>query len=227
MLNPPTVPAAPATTSFTADGRAYTVLSTTISNAAGMPLGILSIPRDGTPEKQTLRSSLVFNVCLGLALWAVFGTISSAFLLKEDRERRAQPIALEIALSKGEGQDIEFKGGTVDTQLAACIASFANTNPGCIFIGVLDNGGVAGLRERSATEKDDLLRKIHDIAKRIDPRVLPIADFLEHDGKLVLRLFITKGPSPPYVLQGTVYRRYLATVSQATAEDIRAMVNSA
>jgi hypothetical protein len=226
MLNPPTVPSSPGTTDFTSDGRAYTVLSTTIKNAPGVPLGILSIPRDGTPEKQALRSSLVFNVCLGLVLWATFGVISSAFLLKEDRERRAQPISLAIALSKGEGQEIEFKGGTVDTQLAACIASFANTNSGCIFIGVLDNGGVAGLRERSATEKDDLLRKIHDIAKRIDPRVLPIADFLEHDGKIILRLFITKGPSPPYVLQGTVYRRYLATVSQATAEDIRSMVNS-
>jgi hypothetical protein len=217
----------PTMTNFTAQGKGYSVLMTTVTNSAGKPLGVLSIPRDRTSEQRTFRSSVLFNACLALVLWAISGTLSAAFLLKEDRERRAQPITLELALAKGEGQEIEFKGGTVDTKLAASIAAFANTNPGCIFIGVLDNGGVSGLRERTTTEKDELLRRIHDIAKRIDPRVLPLADFIEYEGKIVLRLFITKGKTPPYVVQGSVYRRYLATVSQATADDIRAMVNSA
>lgn len=226
-IRPPEAVYADTTTNIFSQGRTFRVFSTKFADSTGKTLGVISIPRDGTPEQQTLHSSVVFNVILSLFSWALLGGFSAVFFIRESRERLPHPIALDVALAKGEGQEIEFKGGIVDGKLARSIAAFANSNSGCIFIGVQDNGGVSGLRERTAEEKDQLLRKIHDIAKReIDPSVLPEADFIEYHDKMVLRLFVLKGKSPPYVVQGSVYRRFLAAVSQASANDIRSMLNS-
>jgi ATP-dependent DNA helicase RecG len=129
-------------------------------------------------------------------------------------------ISLEQALKKGEGQTIEFKSGIVDSNVAKILAAFANTNPGNVFIGVEDNGGVSGLREKTPQERDQLLRKIRQLGTMIQPPVLPGATFLYYDGKTVLRLFVPKGSHPLYVLQGTVWIRRLAEVVAADRQEI-------
>jgi predicted HTH transcriptional regulator len=87
-------------------------------------------------------------------------------------------ISLEETLQKGEGQSIEFKAGVIDSNVAKVIAAFANTNAGNIFIGVEDNGGISGLREQTAQERDQLLRKIRQVTTMIQPPVSPGATFL-------------------------------------------------
>jgi len=129
-------------------------------------------------------------------------------------------ISLEQALQKGEGQSIEFKAGVIDSNVAKVIAAFANTNAGNIFIGVEDNGGISGLREQTAQERDQLLRKIRQVTTMIQPPVSPGATFLPHDGKTVLRLFVPKGSHPLYVLQGTIWVWRLAEVVSADRQEI-------
>jgi hypothetical protein len=54
----------------------------------------------------------------------------------------------------------------------------------------------------------------------IQPPVSPDATFLPYDEKTVLRLFVRKGRSPLYVLQGTVWIRRLAEVVAADSQGI-------
>ena len=129
------------------EGKDYIVFSTPILTGSDKLLGVMLIPRDVTAEEQMLRNSVVFNTGLAILLWMTFGGLWAIYYIREDPSRRPQPISLETALAKGEGQEIEFKAGIVDVRLASSIpAAFANTNPGCIFIGIQNNGGVSGLK---------------------------------------------------------------------------------
>jgi ATP-dependent DNA helicase RecG len=112
------------------------------------------------------------------------------------------------------------ESGIIDSSVARVIAAFANTNPGNIFVGVEDNGGVSGLREQTPHERDQLLRKIRQVATMIQPPVSLGATFLYYDGKAVLRLFVPKGSHPLYVLQGAVWVRRLAEVVAADRQEI-------
>ena len=96
-----------------------------------------------------------------------------------------------------------------------------NTNPGSIFVGVADNGGVTGLPQETLQQRVVLLRRIQQIIKRmVQPPVAPSATFIPHDGRIVLRLFVPTGNHPPYVVQGSVWIRRLAEVVAAGRQEI-------
>jgi len=202
------------------DGKKLLVYQRPILSSRFEPVGEIVLPKDFTAEERALHQTILFSLCLALGSWLIAVTLLVVPLVRYELEKRSLEISLEEALKKGEGQSIEFKAGVIDSNVAKVIAAFANTNAGNVFIGVEDNGGVSGLREQTAQERDQLLRKIRQVTTMIQPPVSPAATFLPHDGKTVLRLFVAKGSHPLYVLQGTIWVRRLAEVVSADRQEI-------
>jgi hypothetical protein len=183
-------------------------------------VGTIIVPKDMSLEEQALHSQDRFNLAVVGITGALTVVTVLGLILTYEVEKRSLEISLEEALKKGEGQSIEFKSGIIDSSVAKVIAAFANTNPGNIFVGVEDNGGVSGLREQSPQERDQLIRKIRQVASMIQPPVVPEPTYVPYDGKTVLRLLVRKGTHPLYVLQGTVWIRRLAEVVAADGQEI-------
>ena len=203
-----------------ATGKRLLVYNKPIIDERGQPVGKIVLPRDVSAEEHALHQTGIFNLWLAIASWIIAVVLLAVPVLRYEFEKRSLEISLEEALQKGEGQNIEFKTGVIDANVAKVIAAFANTNPGNIFVGVEDNGGVSGLREATLKDRDQLLRKVRQIATMIQPPVAPEATFLPHDGKTVPRLLVRKGIHPLYVLQGTVWVRRLAEVVAADRQEI-------
>jgi len=97
-------------------------------------------------------------------------------------------------IRKGESQTREFKF-RVDSQrkIAKTLVAFANTDGGTIFIGVKDNGVVAGVR---GEEELYMMEGAADLHTR--PRVNFRAEAIEVDGKMVLAIHVPKSSTPPH-----------------------------
>ena len=95
---------------------------------------------------------------------------------------------------QGESQTREFKF-RVDSQrkIAKTLVAFANTDGGTIFIGVKDNGVVAGVR---GEEELYMMEGAADLHTR--PRVNFRAEAIEVDGKMVLAIHVPKSSTPPH-----------------------------
>jgi hypothetical protein len=202
------------------DGKAFLLFFKPILDAQHQEVGTIIVPKDMSLEEQALHSQDRFNLWIAGITGALAVATVLTLIVRYELEKRSLEISLEEALKKGEGQSIEFKSGIIDSNVAKIIAAFANTNTGNIFVGVEDNGGVSGLREQTPHERDQLLRKIRQVATMIQPPVSPGATFLYYDGKTVLRVFVPKGAHPLYVLQGTVWIRRLAEVVAADRQEI-------
>jgi hypothetical protein len=202
------------------DGKPYLLYFRPIVDKQHQVVGTIIVPKDMSLEEQALHSEDVFNLWIVAITGALAVATVLTLALKYEFEKRSLEISLEEALKKGEGQSVEFKSGIIDSNVAKVIAAFANTNPGNIFLGVEDSGGVSGLREQTPQQRDQLLRKIRQVAAMIQPPVSPGATFLYYDGKTVLRLFVPRGSHPLYVLQGTVWVRRLAEVVAADRQEI-------
>ena len=97
-------------------------------------------------------------------------------------------------IRQGESQTREFKF-RVDSQrkIAKTLVAFANTDGGTIYIGVKDNGVVAGVR---GEEELYMIEGAADLHTR--PPVPFTAEALDVDGKVVLAIHVPKSSTPPH-----------------------------
>jgi predicted HTH transcriptional regulator len=97
-------------------------------------------------------------------------------------------------IRQGESQTREFKF-RVDSQrkIAKTLVAFANTDGGTIYIGVKDNGVVAGVR---GEEELYMIEGAADLHTR--PPVPYTAEALDVDGKVILAIHVPKSTNPPH-----------------------------
>lgn len=113
-------------------------------------------------------------------------------------------------INKGEGQFQEFKRGIVEESLAREITAFANTNDGCIILGVDDNCNIIGLKENTPKYKDFILHKIKEITcNKIKPSILPEVNFYDINNKLIVEIIIKYNPNIKYFYKDKIYLRHL------------------
>ncbi len=207
------------------DGKSYVLHRKPIMDPAGKLVGQIIIPKNVTAEHEAVRSHVLFNIALGVFCWFVVLLVVGAHFAASEIERRKLDISLEEALRQGEGQTIEFKEGIGAESLPPAISAFANTNSGNIFIGVRDDKEVCGVAATTPQEREQLIQRLRDVVQnRIDPLIIPATKFFDlHDGKKVLRVSVPLGYRRPYLGNGVVWRRVLAAVVPARADDIRTM----
>lgn len=113
-------------------------------------------------------------------------------------------------------------GGPIKKTLVA----FANTAGGDLYIGVNDDGSIAGLSDPGSVE-EKLASAVRD---SISPSLAAclVTERLEISGKTVLRVHVDRGPGRPYCLDpktaSGVYIRVGCTSSPASIDDIARMV---
>jgi hypothetical protein len=134
--------------------------------------------------------------------------ISLTFFKKYFMLSHKHRISVGDALKSGEGQKIEFKRGLVDEDILKTITAFANTNDGTIFIGIDDDGKIAGIHAKTPKEKDNFRTKILNLIRnKVKPYILADIEFEEIREFIVVKIFIPRGEEFLYYLDGIIYAR--------------------
>lgn len=96
-----------------------------------------------------------------------------------------------------EGEHVEFKEAVCDSAIKT-VAAFANSGGGKIYIGVKDDGEVAGIEDVDG----ELLRLTGKMRTNIRPDVLMMVstEVETHDGRAVIVVTVEKGSKRPYYL---------------------------
>jgi len=213
-----------ATSPIEVNGNSFFLLQSPILDVGGKTVGRIVMVKDVTVGERAIASLVLFNFGLGGVCWLGVLLIIGANVIASEVEKRRLEISLEEALVRGEGQTIEFKEGISTENLPPAISAFANTNTGVIFIGVRDNREICGVMAQTPQEEERIKQKIRDVVQnRVDPLLIPNLKYFETDGKKVLRVSVPLGDRPPYLGNGIAYRRVLAAVVPAKADDIRKM----
>ena len=108
------------------------------------------------------------------------------------------------------------------------VVAFANTSGGTLYIGIADDGSVAGIDDIDAT----MLKISNSIRDSIKPDVTLFVDYQQEiiDGKTVIKVIVQKGTSCPYYLTNKgirpegVYVRQGASSVPATETAILRMI---
>jgi len=199
----------------------YLLFSRSIVDSRGNAAGTIVIPRDVSGEERVIRQQIVFNALTASVSWLAALLVVVLYLAVEDWQHRPQPASLEEALKDGESQSIEFKGGHADVPLQRVIAAFANTNSGTIFLGVDDSGAVVGIDGDSPKKKDEALQRIRNITTQaIKPAISVSVDFILHQGRTLMRIFVPRGEQPLYFVEHEIYVREQSASMKATPEQV-------
>lgn len=126
-----------------------------------------------------------------------------------------------------EGLTIELKRQIVD-DIRKTVIAFANSEGGTIYIGVDDDGSVAGVKEISS----EILRLSNMIRDAIKPDVTMFVSYAQEkeQGKDIIKVTVQKGTECPYYLQSKglrpegVFVRQGASSVPATERAIRRMI---
>jgi len=110
-------------------------------------------------------------------------------------------------ISQGEHQQLDFKFGITDSRkIARTLAAFANTDGGCLLIGVKDNGSIAGIR---SDEEFYMVQAASEMYTR--PQVPFEVKEWTVEGKTVLEIRVAKSQHELY-LAPDKNQQYLAYI---------------
>jgi hypothetical protein len=206
-------------------GQSYLLVSKSILDSRGNDVGTIIIPKEVTGEEHVIRQHIVFNAIATLASWLAALVVVIVFLAIEDWRHRPQAASLEDALKNGESQSVEFKEGHPDVPLQRAIAAFANTNSGTIFLGVNNYAEVVGIDCDAAQKKDEELLRIRNLTTLvIKPAISVRVDFIVHQKKTVMRIFVPRGEQPLYFLNHEIFVREQTSSMKATPEQVEGIL---
>lgn len=101
-----------------------------------------------------------------------------------------------------ESEKVEFKI-SFNSECIETLVAFANAKGGSIYIGVKDDGSVAGV----AVEKETIIQWINEVKSKTAPQLIPEVDTIETENKIVVRLSIAEYPVKPIAFRGRYYKR--------------------
>jgi ATP-dependent DNA helicase RecG len=117
---------------------------------------------------------------------------------------------LQLILSEGEGQYIEFKE-KIDKNFSKELVGFANASGGTIYLGVPDDAEVKGFK------LDNRIRsKIQDIARNCDPQI--VVDIQEFENITIVN--VKEGIDKPYSCSDGFFMRMGANAQKLKRDEI-------
>ena len=121
-----------------------------------------------------------------------------------------------MKIQKDEKQDVEFKKSWRDEYLK-WICAFSNTHGGVLYVGVMDDGEICGVK--------DFHKLSEDIPNKILQTMGLICDvcILDADGKKYLRINVEKYPFP-VSYHGKYYKRSGATTQEVVGLELDKMI---
>lgn len=105
-------------------------------------------------------------------------------------------------IAEGESQQTEFKS-SFNVEAMESITAFANTEGGCVLVGVSNKGKIVGV----VTNEESVQQWVNEIKSKTEPAILVDAERYEIEGKAVVMLSVPEYPVKPIALQGRFYKR--------------------
>lgn len=141
-------------------------------------------------------------------------------------ERQLEALSPSEAVAIGEGQQIEWMKGFPDNarELSKEIAAFATSTPGVIFLGIDDDGTIAGVNGlEDVAEKDKMKQRIDGVARGIRPSVTVRTSFPidEASGTTVVRIVVPSCPESVYYVQHVPYLRSGQEARPANPDEVK------
>jgi ATP-dependent DNA helicase RecG len=124
---------------------------------------------------------------------------------------KPDPDTIKSLISQGEGYNLEFKE-SFSNGIAREICAFANADGGKVLLGVSDGGETRGI-----TISNDLMSRIHDIARNMDPSLKVEISRIGN----VLIVDVPRGTDKPYSVNGKFYVRDGTNSQQLKRDEIR------
>ena len=124
---------------------------------------------------------------------------------------KPDPNTIKSLISQGEGYNLEFKE-SFSNGIAREICAFANADGGKVLLGVSDGGEIKGV-----TISNDLMSRIHDISRNMDPSLKVEISRIGN----VLIVEVPRGTDKPYSVNGKFYVRDGANSQQLKRDEIR------
>lgn len=113
-----------------------------------------------------------------------------------------EDIKKEIAL--GEDSSRQFKEKIESAaKLSEEMCAMSNSRGGVVYIGVKDNNTITGLTAQEVAQYNQLVSNAAN--ENIKPAIYPQTKIVDIDGKLILLINISQGPSRPYCTSAGVY----------------------
>lgn len=109
---------------------------------------------------------------------------------------------LELILSEGEGQFIEFKESFSDKVIETIIA-FSNSKGGKIFLGISDKKEIKGI----SLGKETIVNWINEVKNKTEPFLNPEFDILNINNKKIICINVLEFPLKPVSFKGLVFIR--------------------
>nr|VFJ56700.1 MAG: ATP-dependent DNA helicase RecG [Candidatus Kentron sp. DK] len=125
---------------------------------------------------------------------------------------------LEV-LARGEDSRRQFKVDVInETSLAREMVAFGNSGGGELFIGVKDNGEVAGLTGQDIGRLNQLVSNA--ASQQVRPPINPQTENISVSGMLVMRITVPDGVSKPYMdKDGAIWVKSGADKRKATSRE--------
>ncbi len=122
-------------------------------------------------------------------------------------------------ISRGEDSRHQFKADFANADsLAAEIVAFSNSGGGRIFVGVNDDGTVAGLSAESISRLNQLIS--NTASQNVRPAVNPLTENVAHPAGIVLAVTIPDGLGKPYMdRNGVIWVKSGSDKRRATARE--------
>lgn len=105
-------------------------------------------------------------------------------------------------IAEGESQRTEFKS-SFNVEAMESITAFANTEGGCVLVGVSNKGKIVGVD----TNEESVQQWVNEIKSKTEPAILVDAERYEIEGKAAVMLSVPEYPVKPIALQGRFYKR--------------------
>ena len=116
-----------------------------------------------------------------------------------------------------EGQTVEHKQSLGERrEIVETCAAFATAQGGRIYIGVRDNGQIAGVQIGKGT----LEGLANDIAQTTMPKLVPTIQTIQESGQTVVVVEVSENPVKPVTANGRAYRRSGRTNQVLSASEI-------
>ena len=113
-----------------------------------------------------------------------------------------QKKSLKETIAGGENEQLEFKAG-FDRETIQTLSAFANTNGGCIIIGVDNQGTVHGIQ----TGQETIQNWLNQIKQATSPSIFPDIDLITQNDKTAALLSIQEYPVKPVSCKGRYFKR--------------------
>jgi predicted HTH transcriptional regulator len=105
------------------------------------------------------------------------------------------PVNLKLLISKGEGQQLDFKYCVSDSRkIARTLSAFANSDGGTLLIGVRDNGSIAGVTSEEEYYMIEAAASLY-----CKPEIRYTMTTHRAESKTVLEVRVEKGNDRPYL----------------------------